>query len=199
MHRYHSATPSKFLHPYGWQTAMSLAILLLLLSGFSGQVQAQPATCANLLVDSSLEHGTGWVAKSNGQYAMLSTVQAHSGVRAAYLAGADNADDLLSTKLSLPITAQSITLNFWWKVNSEDEGDINDRLTVFVADSSGKTQTALLTLASDSASNRWQQSSLELTPWAGDSILLQFSAQTDETSITDFFIDDVTVINCGAK
>jgi len=151
-----------------------------------------------LVADSSLESGTGWTMKTNGRYAMLSNIQAHSGSKSAYLAGANQAADLLSTKLVVPTGGQSTTLDFWWKVNSEDNNDTSDQLTVQVANNSGKIQTVLLVLGSSSASNQWQQSRLDMDDFAGQSIQLQFVAETDEKLVTDFFIDDINLLTCSA-
>jgi len=164
--------------------------------GFSGSVEAQSSACTNLIADSSLETGAGWAMKTNGRYAMLSNIQAHTGSKSAYLAGANQAADLLSTKLVVPADGQSVVLDFWWKVNSENSKDTNDQLTVQVANHSGKIQTTLLVLGSESASNNWQQSTLDMGDFGGQSIQLQFVAKTDEDLVTDFFIDDVALLVC---
>jgi len=174
-----------------------LAIACFLGMGFSGPVAAQSDGCTNLVADSGLESGTGWTMKTKGQYAMLSNIQAHSGVKSAYLAGANQATDLLSTKVVLPSGGQSATLDFWWKVNSEDGNDTSDQLTVQVLNGPGKIQTVLLVLGSEHASNDWQQSALDISEFVGQSIQLQFVAKTNEALVTDFFIDDVALLICS--
>ena len=166
--------------------------------GFPGPVAAQSDDCTNLVADSGLESGTGWTMKTKGQYAMLSNIQAHGGVKSAYLAGANQATDLLSTKVVLPSGGQSATLDFWWKVNSEDGNDTSDQLTVQVLNGPGKIQTVLLVLGSEHASNDWQQSALDISEFVGQSIQLQFVAKTNEALVTDFFIDDVALLICSA-
>lgn len=182
---------------YRWQTRLFLAIACFLGMGFSGPVAAQSGDCTNLVADSGLESGTGWSMKTKGQYAMLSNIQAHSGVKSAYLAGANQATDLLSTKVVLPSGGQSATLDFWWKVNSEDGNDTSDQLTVQVLNGPGKIQTVLLVLGSEHASNDWQQSALDISEFVGQSIQLQFVAKTNEALVTDFFIDDVALLICS--
>ncbi len=183
---------------YRWQTRLFFVVACFFGLGFSGPVEAQSPACTNLVADSGLESGTGWAMKTNGRFAMLSTIQAHTGSKSAYLAGANQAADLLSTKLVVPSGGQSVALDFWWKVNSENNNDTNDQLTVQVANHSGKTQTVLLVLGSASASNQWQQSRLDISDFAGQSIQLQFVATTDEALVTDFFIDDVALLACSA-
>ncbi len=183
---------------YRWHVATYLALCLLLTPELSSLAQAQAGSCMDLIADSSLESGYDWIIKTNGGYTLLSNVQAHTGAHSAYLAGVDNANDLLSIKLTLLANPQSITLSFWWKVNSEDRSDVNDKLSVVVADNAGKSRKVLLTLGSERASNRWQQTSLDLSEFADQTIQLQFRAKTDDALVTDFFIDDVEVNACGA-
>ena len=171
---------------------------MLLTPGANHVAKAQSNSCTDLVVDSSLESGASWVIKTNGGYTLLSTVQAHTGAGSAYLAGVDNANDLLSTKLALPSAASSLELSFWWKVNSEDRSDVNDKFAVQIVDGAGKLHKALFTLGSERASNHWQQTSLDLQKFAGQSIQLQFMAKTDDTLVTDFFVDDVEVTACDA-
>ena len=180
-----------------WRIGTCLALLLFLLPGASTIAHAQASSCTELVADSSFENGQGWTINSHGNYSVLSDVQAHTGTQSAYLAGMDNANDLLSATLVLPAAQQAVSLSFWWKVNSEDARDANDKLSVRVADGAGKVRQTLLTLGSDRASNRWHQSNFDLSKFAGQTIQLQFAAKTDETSITDFFIDDVDVTACA--
>jgi len=186
-----------YLSVHQWRIGTYLALLLFLSPGSSSVVYAQTSSCSELVADGGFESGQGWAIKSHGNYSVLSTVQAHTGAQSAYLAGMDNADDLLVTKLTLPAAQQSLSLSLWWKVNSEDARDTNDKLNVEVANSAGKVRQTVLTLGSDRASNRWHQSTIDLSDFAGQTIQLQFVAKTDETSITDFFIDDVSVTACG--
>jgi hypothetical protein len=181
-----------------WRVATCLALFLLLAPGLNNVAKAQAGSCTDLVTDSSLESGNDWIIKTNGGYTLLSNVQAHTGAHSAYLAGVDNANDLLGAKLVLPAKPQSVTLDFWWKVNSEDRSDVNDKLSVIVADGGGKTRKVLFTLGSDRASNRWQQTTLDLSEFADQTIQVQFRAKTDDTLVTDFFIDDVEVNACGA-
>ena len=179
-----------------WQRAICLALLMLLIPGVTRVAQAD--SCTDLVADSSLESGSGWSIKTHGGYTVLSTVQAHTGAGSAYLAGVDNADDLLSTKLALPAEQASLMLSFWWKVNSEDRSDVNDKFAVQIIDGTGKMHRNLFTLSSERASNQWQQTTLDLHEFADQSIQLQFAAKTDDALVTDFFVDDVEVNACGS-
>ncbi|MFN8490253.1 MAG: choice-of-anchor J domain-containing protein [Caldilineaceae bacterium] len=187
-------TPSQLIP---WKIAMCLTLFLFSLPSASSTVYAQDGSCPNLVTDGSFESGRGWNIKSNGNYSVFSDVQAHTGGQSAYLAGMDNADDLLSTTVELPDGAPSLTFSFWWKVNSEDTRDPSDELKVQVADSNGEALKTLFTVGSNRAAKRWRQSSMDLSQFAGQTIQLQFAAETDGANITDFFVDDVEVTTCG--
>ncbi len=180
-----------------WKIVMCLTLFLFYVPGASSVVYAQDSACPNLVTDGSFESGRGWSIKSNGNYSVFSDVQAHTGGQSAYLAGMNNADDLLSTTVALPNDAASLTLNFWWKVNSEDLRDPSDELKVQVADSNGEALESVFTVGSNRASKRWRQSGVDLSQFAGKTIQLQFAAETDSANITDFFVDDVEVTTCG--
>jgi hypothetical protein len=179
-----------------------VVILMLLTSiivaGLGTMAVAQQPDCTNLVTDSSLENGNGWATTSNGTYALLGDYLARTGTKSAHLAGVDNANDQLSRALALPADRPAVTLRFWWQINSEEESNEFDGLTVLIADAAGNALRSVLTLGSDSAANQWQQSVVDLSAFAGQSIQLKFVAQTDETLVTDFFIDDIEVEACAA-
>jgi kumamolisin len=104
----------------------------------------------------------------------------------------------LSIPLVLPTDKPSVTLSFWWQVQSEEQSGEFDGMSVVAADSQGKPMRSLLTLGSDSTAAQWQQSLVDLSSYSGQAIQLQFVAQTDSSLVTDFFIDDVAVTACSA-
>ncbi len=178
---------------------ISLLILtILLLAGLGTIAVAQPTDCTNLVTDSGLESGAGWSA-NGGSYSLLSNFLVHSGAKAAHLAGVDNASDSLTTALTLPADRPSVTLNFWWQINSEEESNEFDGLSVLISDTAGNVLRSLAAMGSDSAAHQWQNQSLDLSDFVGQSIQLKFAAQTDTTLVTDFFVDDVTVSACNAN
>ena len=178
--------------------AVSLLVLaLLVLAGLGAYSVAQPANCATLVDDTAFDSGSGWQSVTSGSYVVASDFLTYRGAGAAHLAGVDNATDQLFTTLTLPVDKPEVTLTFWWQIHSEEESGEFDSLTVLVTDLAGNALRSLLTLGSDSASQQWQQSVLDLSEFAGQSIQLKFLAQTDSSLVTDFFVDDVTVTACG--
>jgi hypothetical protein len=188
------------LHRPRLSKALSLlALVALLVASFGSWAVAQPTDCANLIADSGLEQGNGWQSSSSGNYSLVSDFLAYRGGQAAHLAGVDNANDTLAVTLNLPADKPHVNLTFWWRVQSEEESDEFDGLTVIAADAAGTPLRSLMALGSANAAAQWQQSSLDLSDFAGQSIQLQFVAQTDSSLVTDFFIDDVQVTACNAQ
>ena len=177
-----------------------LLTLMILAMGASRGVQAQTGSCSNVLANGGFETSTGWQTQSNGTYTILSNYQAHSGVQSAYLAGVNGANDHVSTTLTLP-KAQSITFSFWWLVETQETSTGNDGLAVLVADSAGNPLKSLATMSDADANvtGAWQQLSVDLTEFAGQTVQLQFAAQTDGSLSTDFYVDDAAVTACAAS
>lgn len=182
-----------------WQQISLLAMIFVILGGLFGVPLARAGAqqCTNLLADGGFESGAGWSIQTTGNYGVLSDYLVHQGVRAAYLAGTDSAQDTVSATVTLPAN-QSASLNFWWQVHTEEEGSDYDGLTVLVADASGTPVKSLMALSNVDAVDTWQQSEIDLSEFAGQTIQLQFRAQTDETLSTDFFIDDVALNTCSS-
>jgi hypothetical protein len=175
-----------------------LMLAALLVASLTSLAVAQSSNCVSLVSDGSFENSTGWQTSTNGSYALITDFQAHSGAKAAQLAGVDNASDQLSLALNLPADKPAVTFAFWWQVQSEEASGEFDGMTVAAADAAGNLLRSLVTLGSDSSSTQWQQSSLDLSEFSGQSIQLKFLAQSDSTLVSDFFVDDVTVSACGA-
>lgn len=178
----------------------ALALLLVAGSGLiaSASVKASTDGCTNLVANGDMETSTGWNASTNGTYSLFSDYLVHSGAQAAYLAGVDNAVDNLSTGLLALPADQSVELSFWWQLQTEETSSGWDGLTVLVADAAGNPLRVLLTLSDANASAVWQQAKLDLSEYAGQSVQIQFKAQTDGSLATDFFIDDLSVTACSS-
>ena len=181
--------------PRRWQRIMFWALLAAFSFGFMQPVAAQSAACANLLTDNGLEDLTIWQARSNDDFPLFSSLLTHSGTQAAYLAGRNNAVDRLATSLKLPPTS-TITLTFWWQLQSEEELRFTDQLAVVAVNERGHQLQRLGEFNGRNHSNQWQLYTVDLSKLAGETIGLQFLAQTNDELVTDFFIDDVVVTAC---
>ena len=181
--------------PRRWHRITFWALLAAFTFGLHQPIVAQSAACANLLTDDGLEDLTIWQARSNDDFSLFTSLLTHSGTQAAYLAGRNNAVDRLATNLKLPPTS-TITLTFWWQLQSEEEQRFTDQLPVVAVDERGHQLQRLGEFNGRNHSNQWQQYTVDLSKLAGATIGLQFLAQTNDELVTDFFIDDVVVTAC---
>ncbi len=175
----------------------ALLAIVLVAGGILVTAPARANECQNLVADSGFESGTGWTMESQGKYTLLSDYLVYSGAKAAYLAGANNAQDRLSTTLSIPADA-TVTLRFRWQVQTEEDAGAYDGMSVLVADAQGNPQKVLYALSDANASSVWQTAELDLSEFAGQTIQLQLQAQTDANLPTGFFVDDLVVEACSA-
>lgn len=180
-----------------WAAVLALVMLLALPGLFLVAPAARADLCSNALPNGGFENPDGWAVQSAGSYAVISDFWARSGQYSAYLAGVDNASDRLTATVSLP-QVDSITLSFWWLMQTEESGTGSDGLTVQVADTNGNPLQVLATVSDASVSGVWQQASADLTAYAGQTVQIQFLAQTDDTLSTDFYVDDVEASACTA-
>lgn len=182
-------------------TFIATSALILALVATSVLVIGRPAlagTCQNLIPDSGFESGTNWTASTQGSYSLFSQYLVHNGSKAAYLGGTDGAVDSLSTTLNLP-NDPVLTLNFWWQVQSEEKGGSYDGMSMVVADAQGNPLRTIFSLSDANVTSFWQNTEIDLSEFAGQTVQLKLIAQTDANLPTDFFIDDLTVNACSAS
>ncbi|MCB0114065.1 MAG: hypothetical protein R2873_30240 [Caldilineaceae bacterium] len=160
-----------------------------------GPVMAEANSCQELLVNGNMETADGWSVQTNGDYNLFSNYQARSGQSAAYLAGVNGAEDALSQTLSLPANHQT-TLRFWWLINSEENSNGWDGFSVQLADANGAPLRVLFAASDRSAGYSWQQTTIDLTEFAGQTVQLRLQGRTDATLSTDFFVDDMSMTAC---
>lgn len=160
--------------------------------------QANTGSCVELITNGSFESGTApWQFSSAGGYALISQLQSHTGAWGVYLGGYDSADDLASQQIALP-GASAIALRFWWRMTTEETSHPWDTLDTNIT-LSDSTTTRLLRITDGDVAGIWQESVLDLSPYAGQSVRLAFRAQTDQDGPTDFYLDDVSVEACSVQ
>jgi hypothetical protein len=153
----------------------------------------------NVVVNPSFERGgTGWSSSttipdpSTGVVTDDAHVRARTGAWAAWLNGwGEAATDTLSQTVTVPATAAP-RLSLWRGVVTSEAADAAyDTLTVSVV--AGGVETPLTTWSNQDESASWVPVSLDLTPYAGQSVTLRFTGVEDETGFTSFLLDDVYV------
>lgn len=184
-----------------WLTVCGVIMLLSLwLSGVleaAPQSTAQTPTCRELVINGGFEEGgAGWSQSSAGGYSLISNFYPRTGNLAAYLGGTHQADDRLSQQINIPTGAISATLTFWWAISTEEPGIGFDRMAVALYGPDDSLLRDLITIDSSAAENVWDQASFDLTNYGGEAVVLRFHATTDASNLTDFYLDDVSLIVC---
>lgn len=184
-------------------TAICLCTLLALLGlplwapAPTGASAYQAATCQELLINGNFEAGSaGWTQSSAGNYDLISQLNPRSGQWGAYLAGANNADDQLSQPLALPADAISATLQMWWSLESEEPPVPTDTLTLSLLQPNGALLAELWRVDNTAALGIWDDAVIDLTAYAGQSVIVRFQALSDGFDLTDFYLDDISVTVC---
>lgn len=186
---------------------VALAVLVGLAVGLSFPIvsaagwallNAGAVACAEQLVNGGFETGAdGWQQSSIGGHELISDFYPHSGRWGAYLGGANNADDILSQQATLPATAISVTLTAWWAIATEEAGIGFDRLTASLHGPDGALLAELWTIDSSAMVNTWDQIETDLTAYRGQTVRIQFRATTDDSNLTDFYLDDLSLWVCA--
>jgi hypothetical protein len=143
---------------------------------------------------------TAWT-RSGAAHFSTGGVQ-HTGVGYGYLGKANNVAGKLSQQLTIPV-GKNPQLSFWLNVTSEEPavGAAADRMFVEILSVSGTRLATLATFSNidNSGSGIYRLvSGFALGAYAGQTIRLQFRAETDAANITAFRIDDVSVSSTAA-
>jgi hypothetical protein len=152
--------------------------------------------CENILPHGDFEAGLlpPWGAVGE---AGITAPHAHGGSRSIRLGGADNTVGELFAGLDLPPDAVSISLSYWWYVESSDPDPDADVLLVLVGDEGH--EDVVETLTNSSPRNMWRQTTVDLSSRSGQFLGITFHAETNEANPTRFYVDDVEVLVCGGE
>ena len=151
--------------------------------------------CENILPHGDFEAGIipPWGTFGGTQ---VTTARAHGGERSVRLGGVNNAWDEVFAGVEFPPAAASMTLSYWWYVESTDP-DLNaDIMVVVVGDEGG--EVAIETLTNSSPRDAWYQTTFDMGSYIGQFAGVTFHAETSDASPTSFYVDDVQVQVCGA-
>jgi len=164
------------------------------------------ADSVNILLNSGFEEGeVAWgQTTANGLSVITSylTPTTPTNTKYAWLCGYDNCADKLYQDVYVPSDAQGAILQFkYWITTSETtRASIYDSMAVRIFSPPSASTYASCTLLSNlNATTGWvQYTGCNLIGYKGQTIRVQFSATTDTSLSTDFFLDDVTLMVSGA-
>ncbi len=156
------------------------------------------AGAAEVLFEDDMESGTeGWWAASPWAQTMAS---ARSGLRAWTDSPGGHYQNDQNSGLWSPVIdlteVESATLTFWhrYDIASDDQGSVWVVALPQQEDGSWQTEKHLRTFTGTNPT--WQQTSIDLTPFVGESIRLAFYLWSDAAQTADgWYIDDVAVFS----
>lgn len=161
--------------------------------------QANGCTPGERLQDGGFEAGLPnpvWQTSSNVQSDILddSPLPApHSGTWKAWMGGDNLIQESLWQLAEIASDAATVELSFWWRVDSFETTHPFDTLEVQVRDAAGSPLETLETLTDGDESSTWEQSTFDVSAYAGRAIQIAFVDETDDTNPTSFFLDDVSL------
>jgi hypothetical protein len=160
-------------------------------TGTPTATSSQPPDCLELLVNGDFETGSlpPWgVAGPSGIAA------GHASPHGVWLGGVSNSQTELWQEATIPAGAGPVTLSFWWSWDASSQ-ETGDTLQVWIQH--GPQADRLLMLVAEGVAGQWLRQELNLTTYAGETVLVTFLGSTDAAVPTTFSIDDVTLQACG--
>ncbi|OFZ27557.1 MAG: hypothetical protein A3D92_08015, partial [Bacteroidetes bacterium RIFCSPHIGHO2_02_FULL_44_7] len=145
---------------------------------------------------------SGWV-RWGSFYADSRFSYPRSGTGYAYLSKSDGTpgDDLIGyiyQAVSIPSSATSATLSFWYNITSQDSSTTaNDYLLVNIEHSAGSDLVYLYSnVDKDPAAGNpyYHQKTFDMTPYIGETVRVNFLGTTNGSLPTTFRIDDVSIV-----
>ncbi len=159
----------------------------------------------NLVTNPGFETGNAsWSQSATGGAPIIYTdaTIARSGSWYAWLGGYDNGTDTMYQEVTIPAGATQAMLRFWYRIITTEGETPTAYDTMKVAIDSATTGERLATLATLSNANQtsgWVQSQqYDVSAFAGQTVRLVFTATMDISSITNFFVDDITLTALGS-
>ncbi|BAJ32485.1 MULTISPECIES: hydrolase [Kitasatospora] len=151
-------------------------------------------TAAQLITNPGFETGStaGWTETNSTGTSTINSAAAepaHTGGYDAWLDGNGAATtDTLAQTVTLPAGCAAYTLSFWLHIDSAASTTTAfDTLTVTA------NGTTLATYSNTNAAAGYQQRTLSLAGYAGQSVTVKFTGTEDYTKQTSFVLDDVNV------
>lgn len=116
----------------------------------------------------------------------------HSGSWAAWLGGENSETGAIWQSVTIPPSTPY--LSFWYQIRSSDYCGY-DRATIWA----NATAIGSFDLCTSTARTYWQQWKINLTSYVGQTVSVQFQANTDSSYVSSFYIDDVSLTSAALE
>ena len=148
----------------------------------------------SLIVNGGFESGSANWTQTSGVITSDSGEPTHAGSWKAWLDGyGAKHTDYVRQKISIPVGVSSATLDFFLHVDTaEPKTTAYDNLQVQVITSTGKVIT-LATFSNKDAAGGYQEHTISLDAYKGQTLQISFNGVEDSTQQTSFVVDDVSV------
>lgn len=167
----------------------------------SAQLTVSAATAGNLIQNGGFENGSAPWQGTLGVIGNFSSNghPAYEGTRAAWLGGnGATHNETLYQQVSIPASATSAGLNFQMAIDTAETGTtVKDRLQVQVLSSSGSVLATLATYSNLQAGSGYRAYNLNLLPYKGQTVRIQFKMTEDARLQTSFVLDKVELMVQG--
>ena len=155
-----------------------------------------PVPGAELLLNRGFESGgVNWTATA-GVITNSTGQTPRTGAWYAWLDGYGTTHtDSLFQQITVPSTANTVTLSFWLKINSSETTTTTafDTLRVQIRNSSNTVLTTLATYSNLNETTGYVLKSFDISAFRGQTIRIYFLGQEDSSLQTSFVIDDTSV------
>jgi CSLREA domain-containing protein len=177
---------------------VALAVLLVANSAVAdwtvadGNNPGTSADCQELLTNGDFETGSLLPWQTWGEVGLGS---GHNSAYGAWLGGTDNAEGEMWQGVTIPVGANPVELEFWWRAESTEEqpGDAVDVIVQY-----DEQADLLHSLPAVDPVGQWRHDVADLTAYAGQMVFVTFLVHTDDQVPSTFLLDDVSLTACGA-
>jgi hypothetical protein len=156
---------------------------------------AAPSVGTPLLENGDFEHGQAvWRVQPQQGRPIVDAAHPHAGKQSAGLCGYNDCEESLAQSVTIPSNASKVALSFYTYITTQETKHAFDFLNVELREPGGKTLQTIERLSDGSPAGIWQQTSFDLSGYAGQTVELVFTATCGKIRPTEFFVDDVTII-----
>jgi len=151
----------------------------------------------NTIINGGFEQDhTGWFTATTGMmwkaHDLIGTraggFDPYQGNYGARLGGYEGVWDVLTQTVTIPAHGQ---LTYWWKVASYENLPHHDWFVVRLLTQNGTLVTTLASHDDQDIQHVWKQDVLDVSVYAGQSLILLFESYNDNYYFTTFYLDNV--------
>ena len=147
----------------------------------------------NKVTNAGFESGPGiaWTELSDDNWSLVTRTRPRTSEFSAQLGSRDNAVDYVEQTVTIPANGR---LTYWsYMTSSESTTQANDLLTVALYRTNGQLLRTLRLRSNVTTRDRWVREVINVGRFAGRAAKLRFSATTNASLPTYFYIDDITL------